>query len=119
MYQGFEMNYKNPSGYVKLYPNTTTEQVMGYNLGEVFGPYELTLESTGWSGNSQIVSLAGVMDTDYVSCVKILSGTAQNMKNQDDAYALLSNVQSLNNSIKFTCTEIPTVDLTVQVSWVR
>ena len=119
MYQGFEMNYKNPSGYVKLYPNTTTAQVMGYNLGEVFGPYELTLESSGWSGNGQTVSLAGVMDTDYVVCGKVLSGALQDMKNQDEAYALLDSIQSLNNSIKFTCTEVPTVDLTVQVSWIR
>lgn len=119
MYQAFEMNYKNNQGYVKIYPNTTTEQVMGYNLGEVYGPYQITLSVSGWSNNVQTENLSEVRNTDYLICNQILTGTNENMVAQDEAYSMLTGVKSSNGSVQFTCSEVPGVDLTVQVSWVR
>ena len=119
MYQAFEMNYKNNQGYVKIYPNTTTEQVMGYNLGEVYGPYQLTLSSNGWSGNIQTETLPEVRNTDYLICNQILTGTNENMIAQDEAYSLITSINSLNGSVQFTCSETPSVNLTIQISWIR
>lgn len=123
MYKNFEMNYKNNQGYVKIYPNTTTEQVMGYNLGEVFGPYELTLNANNWEDGvlapNQTKQLDGLRKEDYVVCTKVLNGTSEQMKQQDEAYSLLTTVISLDNYIKFGSSEIPGVDIDVQISWVR
>lgn len=125
MYQAFEMNYKNNQGYVKIYPNTTTEQVMGYNLGEVYGPYQVTLSANGWIESEttayQDVSLSDVRDTDYVVCINILSGTEENMIAQDKAYCFIGRVLSSNGSLRFIAKgeQNPDVDLTVQVSWIR
>lgn len=120
---GFEMTIKANDGTpVPLYPQTIKDQVIGWNIGQVFGPYQFTLTSSGWSNNQQTVNLNGVSSEDKVTCVKILSGTQTEMKQQDQSYNLLNpltGVESLQNQIRFTCTSTPTSDFTVQISWTR
>lgn len=120
---GFEMTIKaNDGTLVPLYPQTVKDQVLGWNIGQVFGPYQFTLTSSGWSNNQQTVNLNGVSSEDKVICVKVLSGTQVEMEQQDQSYNLLNpliGVESLQNQIRFTCTSTPTSDFTVQISWTR
>ena len=120
---GFVMTTKaSDRTLVPLYPQTTIDQVVGWNAGQVYGPYQLTLSASGWSSNQQTLALTGVSPTDIVNCTKVLSGTQQQMIAQDEAYSLLDpliGVESLQNEIRFTCTSTPTVDFTVSVSWTR
>lgn len=119
---GFTLNYKGQVGWIPLYPNTIQSQVIDWKLGESYGPYELTLPASGWQNNQQTLTLDGVNSDDILYCVKVLSGTQEQMIAQDQAYGLLehySGIESLNNQVKFTCTSTPTVDFTVQISWFR
>ena len=120
---GFELTYKTASSNVALYPRTIKSQVLGWNVGEVFGPYVLTLPQNQWSQGSLTLSLADVTETDRVKCIKMLSGTPEELMAQDRAFNLidsLTGIESKNGQIKFTCTNaVPTVDLQVQVSWTR
>lgn len=120
---GFTMTIKANNGtLIPLYPQTTREQIMGWNAGEVFGPYQFTLLANNWHNNQQTVNLNGVTSSDIVVCVKVLSGTKAQMIEQDEAYSLLDSltgVQSLQNQIKFTCTSTPQVNFTVSISWTK
>ena len=120
---GFVMTIKATDGtLVPLYPQTIKNQIVGWNAGEVFGPYQFTLSSSGWNNNQQIVNLNGITENDIVVCTKVLSGTQPEMIAQDQAYSLLDTVigvESLQNQIRFTCTSTPTVDFTVSISWTR
>lgn len=121
--QGFVMTIKATNGtLVPLYPKSIKDQVLGWNIGESYGPYQFTLTASGWSNNQQTVSLDGVMPTDILKCTKVLSGSQEEMIAQDQAYSLLDplrGIESLQNQIRFTCTSTPTVDFTVSVSWTR
>lgn len=120
---GFELTYKTASSNVALYPRTIKSQVLGWNVGEVFGPYALTLPQNQWSQGSLTLSLADVTETDRVKCIKMLSGTSEEIMAQDKSFSLIDpliGVESQDGQIKFTCTNaVPTVDLQVQVSWTR
>ena len=119
---GFTLNYKGQVGWIPLYPNTIQSQVIDWKLGESYGPYELTLPASGWQNNQQTLTLDGVNSDDILYCVKVLSGTQEQMIAQDQAYGLLkqySGIESLNNQVRFTCTSTPEVDFTVQISWFR
>ena len=120
---GFTLNYKGQAGWIPLYPNTIQSQVIDWKLGESYGPYELTLPVSGWQNNQQTLTLEGVNSDDILYCVKVLSGTADEMKAQDKAYSMLDpriGIESLDDQVRFTCTsESPTVALTVQVHWFR
>lgn len=120
---GFELTYKTANSNVALYPRTIKSQVLGWNVGEMFGPYTLTLLQSQWSQGSITLPLEDVISTDRVKCIKLLSGTPEEMTAQDRAFNLidpLTGIESKNGQIKFTCTNVvPTVDLQVQVSWTR
>lgn len=120
---GFVMTIKATDGtLVPLYPQSIKDQIVGWNAGEVFGPYQFTLSANQWNNNQQIVDLDGVTPDDIVICNKVLSGTQSQMIAQEQAYGLLdtlTGVESLQNQIRFTCTSTPTVDFTVQITWTR
>lgn len=116
------MSYKGLNGWIPLYPSTLQSQVLGWGLGESYGPYELTINANNWQNNQQTLTLDGVSSEDILYCVKVLNGTQEQMIIQDEAYSLLDpyiGIESLNNQIKFTCTSTPTVDFTVQINWFR
>lgn len=119
--KGFTLSYKGQNGYIPLYPKTISSQVIDWNLGNFYGPIQVTLSSNNWVNNTQTVVVNGVTPDDIIYCVKVLSGTEAQMKAQDEAYGLLDpyiGIESLENAVKFTCTESsPTVDLTVQIEW--
>lgn len=120
---GFTTTIKaNDGTLVPLYPKTTKDQVLGWDIGESYGPYQFTLDAAEWSNNQQTVSLDGVMPTDILKCTKVLSGSQEEMISQDQAYSLLNpltGIESLQNQIRFTCISTPTVNFTVSVSWTR
>lgn len=121
---GFTMTYKNANGVlIPLYPSTNINQVIDWNLGEVYGPYTITLPASNWANLSQTITLNGVLATDKIKCVKILTGSKSDMEAQEQAYARLntaSGIRSALNSVTFTCSnQAPTVDLQVQLSWIR
>lgn len=120
---GFTMTIKaNDGTLVPLHPKTTKDQVLGWDIGESYGPYQFTLDAAEWSNNQQTVSLDGVMPTDILKCTKVLSGSQEEMISQDQAYSLLNpltGIESLQNQIRFTCISTPTVNFTVSVSWTR
>lgn len=119
--EGFVMTIKATDGtLVPLYPNTTIEQVIDWDVGEVYGPYVLNLPVSGWVENQQTVALDGISSENIPVCVKVLSGSTEEMIAQDQAYGLLDpliGIESLQNEVRFTCTSTPTVDFQVQVSW--
>lgn len=120
--EGFSFEYKGPNGHFPMHPQTTKEQVIDWELGGAYGPYQVSLPANGWVGLQQTVALNGVTSTDVVECVNILSGTLENMQAQAEAYRLIDpnvGVNSGENLLTFTCTsQVPTVDLTIQVSWI-
>lgn len=121
---GYELSYKSNNGYIPLRPTTTKDQVIGSDrFSQSYGPYQLTLSASSWVNKQQTVNLNGVLPTDILNCIKILTGTETEMKLQDENYGLLdtyTGINSLTNEVQFTCTdEVPTIDLTVQVNWVR
>lgn len=120
---GFTMTIKaNDGTLVPLHPKTTKDQVLGWDIGESYGPYQFTLDVAEWSNNQQTVSLNGVMPTDILKCTKVLSGSQEEMISQDQAYSLLNpltGIESLQNQIRFTCISTPTVNFTVSVSLTR
>lgn len=117
---GYELSYLGSGGIIPLHPRTISAQIDGYNrFGQIFGPYQLTLSQNGWINNTQTVALSDVLSTDILTCDKILSGTEEVMKIQDENYGLLESVESLDGQIQFTCIDEPSDDLTVQVSWTR
>ena len=120
---GFELTYKTANSNVALYPRTVKSQVLGWNVGEVFGPYVLTLPQDQWAQKTLILPLEDLTENDRVKCVKILSGNQFQIQVQNSAFNLIDpliGIESKNGQIKFTCTNAtPTVDLQVQVSWTR
>lgn len=117
---GYELSYLGTGGIISLHPRTISEQIDGYNrFGQIFGPYQLTLSQTGWENNTQTVALSEVLSSDILTCDKILSGTEDVMKIQDENYGLLESVESLDGQVQFICIDEPSDDLTVQVSWAR
>lgn len=119
--QGFTMSYYGQAGYIPLYPKTISDQVEDWDLGSAYGPIQITLPSTGWVNNQQTVAVEGINLFNIPMCVKVLSGTEEEMKAQDEAYSFLDpyiGIESLQNQVRFTCTQTPTVDLTVQIDWI-
>ena len=119
--QGFTMSYKGQNGYIPLYPSTITDQVLGWDMGTLYGPIQVVLTSSGWSNNQQTVTVEGVEPTDIIYVNNVLTGDETNMKAQLEAYGGLSpvGVNSLTNAVQFTAIITPTVDLTVQLMWTR
>lgn len=114
----------NNNNYIQLHPKTTKENVNGWELGELFGPYQITLYASRWNADrQQTVSLPGITQEDIPYCVKVLTGSQQQMMAQISAYNLLdpiAGLESLDGELRFTCSEsVPNVDLTVQVDWIR
>lgn len=120
---GFTLTYRNETNWIPLYPVTTEQQVIDWNLGKINGPIQVTLLASGWVNRQQTVTMQGVTSNDILNCTKVLTGTQDQMEAQDKAYALLDSyigIESLENAIRFTCTNaVPTVDLTVQIDWNR
>lgn len=116
---GFDMKVKVADGYAKLNPTTTVGQIFGFDKGEVYGPYDLTLAADGWVNNEQTLNLADILSTDIPYATKSFSGTIEEMKLQDTAYGLLESVESLDGQIKFTTTAPPVISYRVQVWWTR
>lgn len=114
-------NIKGSNGYVKLYPLTTKKQIPNLKKGQTFGPYVLELIKTNWNTatKQQIINLNGVLSTDIIYCTKILDGALSSIKTKDKAYSSLSTIESLTNQVRFTCKEIPTETIKVQVEWQR
>ena len=119
--QGFTMSYKGQNGYIPLYPATVTDQVLGWDMGTLYGPIQVTLSASGWSNNQQTVTVEGVESTDIIYVNNVLTGNKASMKAQFEAYNGLSpvGVNSLDNAVQFTAITTPTVDLTVQLMWTR
>lgn len=117
------MTTKSKNGnLIPLYPTTIKEQVLGWDVGEVYGPYIVYIGE--WEGKQYTVPLNGLTSNDIVKCVNILYGDEDSMRLEDQAYSLLDpiiGVESLNNEIRFTCTnETPqNIALRVQISWTR
>lgn len=107
---------------IPLYPLTLTSRIIGNNFGNIYGPYNITLNSNNWINNQQVISLNGVISTDILQCTNILSGTIENMKLQNYNYSLIDPVIGINSqdgNIIFTCITPPSIDLQLQIIWTR
>ena len=115
----------NQNNYVPLAPRTELKQILDWTMGEFHGPYTVTLTAAGWSNGQQTVAMEGITETDIPYCVKMLSGTQEQMIEQDRAYSRLDplkGIESLNGQVRFTCSSssrVPTIDINVQVYWTR
>lgn len=108
---------------IPLYPKTIREQVIDWNIGDFCGPYSITLSANNWNNLQQTVDLSDIRSTDIPFCVKVLSGTTDEMLTQDKAYSMLSpttGIESLDGQVRFTCSrEVPSIDMQVLVYWTR
>ena len=112
----------NADSYTPLYPTLPRSQVIGWDAGEIFGPYVLELKATDWVNKTQTLPLDGISSQDVPQCVKILEGTEEQMLAQREAYKKLNprkGIQSLSNQIMFTCDEVPKANFKVQVWWTK
>lgn len=120
---GFVMTTKSSNdSLIPLYPKTTKNQILGWNCGEIFGPFSFTLKASDWVNKQQAFPLTGVMRTDMVQCIKVLSGSSEEMIQQEQAYNLLNpltGVETLQNQIRFSCVAVPENDFTVEITWRR
>lgn len=118
--QGFTLEYKNNQDkYIDLYPKTTQDQVIGWNIGSIYGPYTILLKKNNWIEKKQLIEFKGVSQNDIISCIKMLNGTEQEMKIQDQNYALLTTIEAETNQVIFECKEIPQIDISVQIWWTK
>lgn len=120
--KGFTMKVKTNNGYVTLYPQTLITQIENNNIGEVY-KIVVTLKADSWNNSfQQTVTVDDILESDIPMIVKVLEGTVEQMKQQENAYTLLNTitgVYAFDNRIRFTCTEKPQVDFKVQVYWTR
>ena len=103
MNEGAVFSYKGQNGYIPLYPVTTSGQVEGLQLGQVFGPLQITLLASAWENNQQSVSVLGISETDILTCVNVLSNDMTTAMQQDQAYSLLDpyiGINSIENGVK-------------------
>lgn len=121
--KAFTMKIKaNDGTYNTLFPESVRRQVIDWGLGEIYGPYVFVLRADSWSNNTQTVQVPYILPSDYPICMKVLKGSLEEMKKQNDAYALLTSnggIQSREDSIVFTCSSEPEIDFEVQVWWSR
>ena len=114
------LKYKKNNGYVAIYPYTTEGQVLGWNIGELKGPYNITLNVDKWDNiKSQTISLNGVTSNDIIYCTIIYSQDKNQRALEYNNFKLITKIDSKQNGIKFTCSETPSVDLTLQVWWTK
>lgn len=121
-YIGFNWKVKTEDGYALLNPVTSVSQVYNLNKGQVFGPYTIEVQANAWENNQQTFSIPNILSTDIPMVKKILTGTVDEMKAQDEAYALLDElfgVESSVGQITLTTTQTPVTDYQVQVWWTR
>lgn len=116
----------NAGNSVKLNPRTVTSQALTPPLGQVFGPFTLTLNTNSWNSTTKqaTLTLTDITNTDIpIVCLSYKSGLGYDLQKQRTAFNLLDpiiGVESLNGQIRFTCTtSVPTVALQVEVSWTR
>lgn len=119
--KGVVLRVKNNSGgYTELSPRVITTTIVGWNIGEQFGPYEVMLKASDWVGNKQTVALNGVNNLDFVKCTLILDGTKEQMLAQSRAYNMLQpngGLETTTNALIFYCTKTPEVDIRLQIWW--
>ena len=120
--KGFTMKVKTSNKYVTLSPQTISEQIIDANFGEVFVK-EVNLSATNWNENlQQTIELAGILSSDTPVVTKILEGTAEQMKQQEEAFNCINpitGVFSADNAVRFTCKTKPQVDFKIQIYWTR
>lgn len=120
--KGFTMKVKTSNKYVTLSPQIISEQIIDANFGEVFVK-EVNLSATNWNENlQQTIELAGILSSDTPVVTKILEGTAEQMKQQEEAFNCINpitGVFSTDNAVRFTCKTKPQVDFKIQIYWTR
>lgn len=120
--KGFTMKVKTSNGYVTLSPQTFSNQVIDADFGEVFIKV-ITLSVMNWNENlQQTVDVTGILSSDTPIVTKILEGTAEQMKQQEEAFNCINpitGVFSTDNAVRFTCKTKPQVDFKIQIYWTR
>lgn len=120
--QGITMKVKSGNKYVTLYPQTLTNLIENNNLGEVFrAEVELLVEA--WDEDfQQEISIENIKKTDIPMATKILEGSVEEMKKQENAYNKLDPIVGIyadEGVIRFTCISKPENNFKVQVYWTR
>lgn len=122
--KAFTLKIKNQDNtYSDIYLKTTQEQVIGWNIGELYGPYIIKLKASDWLSNNTLI-YTGVPTTSdsVVICSLVTQGTEQQQRQQIVAYSLLDSnkgVESFSNRLIFSCKRKPETDITLQVFWTK
>lgn len=83
-------------------------------VNKIVGVQEITLGTT-WSSNQQTVSLQGITANDSPILDVKLSGSIEEMEQQEAEWAKILKVDSNANALVFTAREDTTMQLTVMV----
>ena len=83
-------------------------------VNKIVGVQEITL-GTSWSSNQQTVSLQGITENDRPLIDVKLSGSVEEMEQQEAEWAKILKVDSAANALVFTAREDTTMQLTVMV----
>ena len=119
--KGFTMKVKTANGYVSLYPQTLLEKIDGFNIGSVYKQI-VTLSTNNWQDLQQTVDVTDILESDTPMVNKILEGTPEQMRLQENAFNTLDpivGVYSFDGKVRFTCKTLPQVDFKVQIYWTR
>lgn len=119
--KGFTMKVKTANGYVSLYPQTLLDKIDDLNIGSVYKQI-VTLPVNNWQDLQQTVEVADILESDVPMVNKILEGTVEQMRLQENAFNTLDpivGVYSFDGKVRFTCKILPQVDFKVQIYWTR
>lgn len=108
---------KNSTGYATIFPKSVLVDGEEELNGKVFGVYTYTLLSSAW-GNSafNIITVENddILSTDTPYVTPMITTSTQQIE-----WYKLAEVTTGNGRLSFRASEIPQVDLDVQVWWVR
>lgn len=83
-------------------------------VNKIVGVQEITL-GTSWSSNQQTVSLQGITENDSPIIDVKLSGSTEEMEQQEAEWAKILKVDTIANALVFTAREDTTMQLTILV----
>lgn len=73
----------------------------------------VTLTASGWSNNSQTVTVQGVLADSTKQAITVTPSTKTNMNNASSAGVWCASQGA--NSLTFTCDSVPTSDITFNI----
>lgn len=117
--QAFTLTYKNKNNLnIPIEIKTVKEQVLNWNYGNIYHIFNVALLKDNWKDNVQKIPIKGIKEDIIPIVSNILTNTVEIKKTQYEAFQKIIKVESKKEEVYFFCSEIPDVDLKIQIYWV-